>query len=80
MRLKSAGEIFRSDAVQRFHDAVKDAGTPITVHMYDADHAFANPSSARYHAEAAGMAWDRTRAFLAHHLKGQPGPDAGGPG
>jgi carboxymethylenebutenolidase len=60
------------DAVQRFHDAVKAAGKPITVNMYDANHAFANPSSARYQEQAAGMAWDRTRAFFAHHLKGQP--------
>ncbi|QDU65607.1 dienelactone hydrolase family protein [Engelhardtia mirabilis] len=35
---------------------------------YDADHAFANPSSARYDHKAAGEAWERTRAFLAEVL------------
>ena len=60
--------------MQGFHDAVKAAGKPITVHMYNANHAFANPTSARYDQEAAGMAWDRTRSFLAYHLKGEGTP------
>ncbi len=33
--------------------------------IYDADHAFANPSSARYDHEHAGEAWEETQAFLA---------------
>ena len=32
---------------------------------YEADHAFANPSSARYDHEHAGEAWEETQAFLA---------------
>lgn len=57
------------EAVQGFHDALKELGKPVTVHMYDADHAFANPSGGRYDAEDAEKAWAETRRFLAHHLK-----------
>ncbi len=58
------------EAVQAFHDAVKAHGTPVTIHMYDAGHAFANPSGKAYDPEPAEAAWERTRAFLGHHVKG----------
>lgn len=45
-----------------------DKAGMLTVHWYDADHAFANPTGARYDAEDAAKAWERTRQFLAEHL------------
>ncbi|HBR98488.1 MAG TPA: dienelactone hydrolase [Gammaproteobacteria bacterium] len=40
----------------------------LTLHWYDADHAFANPTGARYDAEDAASAWQRTTQFLEKHL------------
>ena len=34
-----------------------------------AEHAFANPSSARYDAASAEDAWEKVRVFFAKHLK-----------
>jgi carboxymethylenebutenolidase len=59
------------EAVDGFEAAVKKAGKDIEVHRYDANHAFANPSSARYDHESATQAWEKTQAFFAEHLKGQ---------
>ncbi len=42
----------------------------LSVNWYAADHAFANPSSARYDAEDAALAWSRTKAFFTENLKG----------
>ena len=42
----------------------------LDVHWYTADHAFANPSSSRYDADDAALAWSRTQAFFAQHLQG----------
>ncbi len=49
-----------------FELAMKEAGLAdrLTVYWYDADHAFANPTGARYDAEDAALAWDRTLRFL----------------
>lgn len=57
------------ESVQAFHDALKSQDKPVTVHMYDADHAFANPSGERYDAEDAEKAWEETRRFLKAHLR-----------
>ncbi len=56
--------------VRAFEAAAKQAGKSVTVQLYDADHAFANPSSARYAAGPADDAWTRAKAFLAAHLGG----------
>lgn len=55
-------------AVAEFSDAMEKAGVDLTLRSYDAEHAFANPSSARYDAEHAGAAWAETRAFLCKSL------------
>jgi carboxymethylenebutenolidase len=54
------------DMVERFEKAMADAGKAnlLTVYWYEADHAFANPSGARYDADDARLAWDRTVEFL----------------
>ena len=62
------------EAVERFEDAMVEAGREVAIESYEADHAFANPSSARYDDEHAASAWQRTRAFLCETLwPRQPG-------
>ncbi|MGE0667079.1 MAG: dienelactone hydrolase family protein [Sphingomonadales bacterium] len=55
--------------VDSFEANMKEAGKQATVHWYEADHAFANPTSARYDAEDAKLSWERTTAFLDNILK-----------
>jgi len=43
---------------------LRQGGKDVTIKIYDAEHAFANPSSARYEQGAAAEAWAETRAFL----------------
>lgn len=58
-----------TDMVDSFEKAMAAAGkTDLTVHWYDADHAFANPTGSRYDAEDARLAWSRTLAFFKKHL------------
>jgi carboxymethylenebutenolidase len=59
-------------AVDEFVAAVQRAGKSIELHRYDAEHAFANPSGARYDSASAADAWTHVRAFFAEHLKGAP--------
>lgn len=54
--------------VAGFEKAMKEAGKPLTVHWYDADHAFANPTGARYDEADAKTAWGRTLEFLKEAL------------
>lgn len=54
--------------VQGFEAAMKAAGKPLELYNYDADHAFANPTTARYDEGAAKLSWERTRAFLKKHI------------
>jgi carboxymethylenebutenolidase len=51
-----------------FEKAMAEAGKSATSHWYEADHAFANPTGARYDAEDARLAWQRTLAFFAANL------------
>ncbi len=55
--------------VNEFEKGLKQAGVDNEILRYDAPHAFANPSSARYVPEAAEDAWKHARAFLAKSLK-----------
>ncbi len=54
--------------VEGFEQAMKEAGRSLTVYWYDADHAFANPTGARYNEADAALAWKRTLAFLRTNL------------
>ena len=54
--------------VDGFDAAMQQAGKRLDAHWYDADHAFANPTSARYDAADAALAWQRTLAFLRANL------------
>ena len=52
-----------------FEKAMDAAGKTYESHWYEADHAFANPTGARYDADDAALAWKRTLAFFAAHLR-----------
>ncbi len=56
------------EMVNGFEEAMREAGKVYTSHWYEAKHAFANPTSARYDDEDAALAWSRTLAFLREHL------------
>jgi len=59
-----------NDVVDAFEAAAIAAGVPeVKILRYDAEHAFANPSSARYDAASAAAAWDEVQAFFAEHLR-----------
>jgi carboxymethylenebutenolidase len=56
--------------VAKFEENMKTAGKKITVHEYDADHGFANPSNPIYNSQATTEAYNYTVAFLKPRLKG----------
>ena len=55
-----------------FERAMAEAGKAesLDVQWYTANHAFANPTSARYDEDDAALAWSRTQTFFARHLQG----------
>lgn len=57
-----------SDMVSGFEAAMEKAGKHYTSHWYSADHAFANPTSARYDDGDAALAWQRSLDFLGQNL------------
>ncbi|HKT20965.1 MAG TPA: dienelactone hydrolase family protein [Stellaceae bacterium] len=53
-----------------YEAALKAAGVEFTGYTYEgANHAFFDNTTARYDAQAAALAWDRTKAFFATHLR-----------
>ncbi|MBI5850561.1 MAG: dienelactone hydrolase family protein [Planctomycetes bacterium] len=56
-------------SVDAFESAMRDADRACRVLRYDADHAFANPSGARYDQANAAAAWREVRGFLAARLR-----------
>lgn len=56
--------------VDQFEFGLEQAGgKEYRLLRYDAEHAFANPSSARYDDKAAALAWSEVRSFFAKKLK-----------
>jgi carboxymethylenebutenolidase len=55
--------------VAKFADDMKAAGKKLYLHQYDADHAFANPSSPASNSAAAAEAYGYTIAFLKARVK-----------
>jgi carboxymethylenebutenolidase len=62
---------FVNPKVPDYEAALKQAGVKYTAYMYDGvQHAFHNDTSAaRYNADAAKLAWQRTIEFFDRHLK-----------
>jgi len=58
------------EKVAAFDKALTEAGVPHTFRTFDADHAFANPTGARYNPPAAAEANALAAKFLAENLKG----------
>jgi carboxymethylenebutenolidase len=58
-----------NETVQEFDMALTKAEKEHKILTYDAEHAFANPSSARYDEKSASLAWEEVRKFLAAKLK-----------
>ena len=58
------------EMVTGFEERMAAAGKPYTSHWYEADHAFANPTTERYDAVDATLAWTRTLNFLENRLSG----------
>ena len=56
------------EMVDGFEAAMAQAGKSVESHWYEAQHAFANPTSARYDEADAKLAWERTLAFFEKHL------------
>jgi carboxymethylenebutenolidase len=54
--------------VDDFAEAAAQAGKPVTIYWYEAEHGFANPTTARYDQEDAQLAWTRTLEFLKANL------------
>ena len=54
--------------VDGFTGAMMATEKHASVFWYDADHAFANPTSGRYDEANAALAWQRTTAFLDENL------------
>ncbi|MBK8176850.1 MAG: dienelactone hydrolase family protein [Rhodospirillales bacterium] len=54
--------------VDTFEAEMRQADRPLTVYWYEADHAFANPSGARYDQKDAQLAWERTQHFFRTNL------------
>jgi carboxymethylenebutenolidase len=57
------------EMVSGFEAAMKEAGKSATIYWYDAEHGFANPTTARYDEADATLAWERTLAFLDASLR-----------
>ena len=58
------------EKARQFEAALKSLNKSAEIYIYEnANHAFANPSSTRYNAEAAEDAWEKTTAFLQKHLQ-----------
>ncbi|UKJ07342.1 dienelactone hydrolase family protein [Solitalea lacus] len=55
--------------VEEFEQNLKKAGKKVTIKMYDADHAFANPSNPKYNKAASEDAYATSIAFLKNRLK-----------
>ena len=48
---------------------LKEGNVSNEIYRYQAQHAFGNETGAAYNADAANLAWERSTAFLARHLK-----------
>lgn len=66
--------------VAAFEASLQKLKKDAKVLRYDAEHAFANPSGARYDQQNAAAAWVEVRSFLQQRLRGGDKPAAPGAG
>jgi carboxymethylenebutenolidase len=56
------------EMVSKFEAEMAKAKRPLQSYWYEANHAFANPTSARYDEADAKLSWERTLAFFKENL------------
>jgi carboxymethylenebutenolidase len=56
------------EVMRSFERSMKAAGKDLTTAVYDAKHAFANPSNPQFDEKATADAWAKTIAFFKEHL------------
>ena len=61
-------QFINQEMVGGFEKSMDAAGKSYSNFWYEADHGFANPTTARHDAEDAMLAWDRTVEFFQKHL------------
>jgi carboxymethylenebutenolidase len=57
------------EVVKTFQKNMAAAGRKVTVHNYEADHAFANPSNPKYNREFAAKAHNQSLVYLRSKFK-----------
>ncbi len=57
------------EKMDRFTEAMEEAGQTVESHSFNAGHGFANPGSERYNAEITEQTWQLVRNFLARNLR-----------
>ena len=60
---------FAPENARAFEAKLREAKVNFESYWYDAEHAFGNETGPKYNPTAAKLAWDRTIAFFAKHLK-----------
>lgn len=65
----NADDFIPPDKVDAFEAALKKAEANFEILRFDAVHAFANPSNAKYDGEAAAKAWNEASDWLSKNLK-----------
>lgn len=57
------------DKMDRFSDAMAEAGRNVESHSFNAGHGFVNPGSERFNAEVAEQSWQLVKDFLGRNLR-----------
>lgn len=65
----SKDKFISTETLKKFEGAMSEAGEKVTVKVYDADHAFANPSAPNFDKAATEDAYKRALAYLKEKLK-----------
>ena len=69
LHLAEQDQSFSPEGARSLEAKLKEGKVPFESYWYSAGHAFFNETGPNYNAECAKLAWDRTVAFYAKHLK-----------
>ena len=69
LHLAEQDQSFSPEGARSLEAKLKEGKVPFESYWYSAGHAFFNETGPNYKAECAKLAWDRTVAFYAKHLK-----------